>query len=169
MEPYQDDFREVKRLFERQRRDEPALGCDEGFYRGCAVLTLQKRSWRNDGMRRVPDEPGIFFSVWVDAQNAKQNRANYNTHALKLRQLKGYHITSRDFAKDFRAAFRRSSESWPNLSIDYGPQTLMQGWIAIDMESFARDALALLQQFEKLSPIIDELLAQRAVTEGKRD
>jgi hypothetical protein len=167
MKSYREAFREVKRAYECQQNDEPALCCDEGFYRGCAVLTLQKRSWRNGGMRREPDETGIFFSVWIDAQDAEENRANYNIHALKLRQLKGYQITSRDFATAFRAAFDRLSKKWPNVSVAYGPQTLMQGWIEIDMRRFARDVLALLERFEDVAPIIDELLAQRVASKTR--
>jgi hypothetical protein len=34
-----------------------------------------------------------------------KNQANYNIHALKLRDLKGYSIKSLDFAFDFRNAF----------------------------------------------------------------
>jgi hypothetical protein len=163
MEKLSGVFRRAKREFERGR--EPTLTCDEGVYRGCAVLTLQKRCWRNNGMRRAPDDTGIFFSVWVGANDAKRKRANYNIHALKLRQLAGYRITSRDFAKDFRAEFARVERAWPNVSVDYGPQTLMRGWIEIDAKRFAGDVLALLHRFDGVSRIIDQLLARRVAAE----
>ncbi len=65
------------------------------------------------------------FEKWT-----RRNRANYNIHALKLRQLKGYSVTSRDFAKELRDNFENIRGRWPNVSVDYGPLTLMQGWIA---------------------------------------
>jgi len=107
------------------------------------------------------DESGIFFSIWVSPDDATRSKANYNIHALKLRKLERYRITSRDLAADFRRAFERVREAWPNVSVDYGPQTLMQGWIEIDAKSFRADVVSLLHRFEELSPIIDNLLEKR--------
>ena len=121
------------------------------------VLTSQRRLRRNDGKRRTPDHAGIFFSVWVGAGDARRNQANYNIHALKLRHLAGHRITSRAFAADFGAAFARVRRGWPNVGLDYGPQTLMQGWVDIRAPHFAGDVLALMHRFEALSPVIDRL------------
>jgi hypothetical protein len=78
-----------------------------------------------------------------------------------MRQFKGHVITSRDFASDFRKSFKAMSNSWPNIRVDYGPLTLMQGWIEFREESFERDVLGLMSQFAAVCPIIDRLLEER--------
>jgi hypothetical protein len=92
-----------------------------------------------------------------------QGRILYNIHALKMRHLEGYSITSIDFAQQFRREFSHLSDSWPNVRVDHGPLTLMQGWIELDMSTFVRDVLELMERFKPVSRIIDKLLAQRAV------
>jgi hypothetical protein len=89
------------------------------------------------------------------------NRVNYNIHALKLRDLKGYSIKSRDFAFDFRSAFASVRSALPNVSVDYGPLTLMEGWIEADSVHFEKDVLDLMGGFQSLSPLIDRLLEWR--------
>ena len=93
--------------------------------------------------------------------SAVENRTEYNIHALKLRQLEGYSITSRDFAHDFRKGFAPTRNTWPNVSVDYGPLTLMQGWIKVDANRLEEDLLALMERFQHLSPLIDRLLESR--------
>jgi hypothetical protein len=112
-------------------------------------------------MDRVQNETGIFFSVWIDKDAASKSRANYNIHALKLRQLEGYSITSRDFANDFREGFASMRDAWPNVSVDYGPLTLMQGWIEIVPKDFEEDTLVLLERFKPVSGLIDRLFESR--------
>ena len=112
-------------------------------------------------MDQLRNETGIFFSIWIDKKTASMNRANYNIHAFKLRKLAGYAITSRDFANDFRSRFASARSAWPNMSIDYGPLTLMQGWIETELNTFEADALALIKKFEHLAPQIDRLLELR--------
>ena len=51
--------------------------------------------------------------------------------------------------------------AWPNVSVDYGPLTLMQGWIEVHLHSFETGALVLMERFEQLSPLIDRLLESR--------
>ena len=163
MEGFRSAFRRIKVRFDEGRPERDELVCKQGFYDGCPVLKLQKASWTNDRMDHVPNKTGVFFSVWVDGNVASTNRANYNIHALKLRQLAGYSITSRAFASDFRTAFASMRESWPNVSLDYGPLTLMQGWIDIDRARFEDEVLLLMERFEHVSPVIDRLLAERQV------
>jgi len=141
------------------RRD--GLVCKEGFYKAGSVLKLQKASWPNDPMDRVQNTSGIFFFIWMDKESVRKNRANYNIHALKLRQLEGYSITSRDFANEFRKGFASTRNTWPNVSVNYGPLTLMQGWIEVDPNSFEEGALFLMERFTHLSPLIDRLLDSR--------
>lgn len=77
------------------------------------------------------------------------------------RQLAGYSIASRDFANDFRRGFASMLNVWPNASVNYGPLTLMQGWIEVDSNSFEKEALQLMERFRDLSSLIDLLLESR--------
>lgn len=156
---FREGFAKSKIRFEERNSDE--LTCKLGFYKNCCVLKLQRAAWTNDQMDQVENKTGIFFSIWIDDKAASRNRVNYNIHALKLRQLKGYSITSRDFASNFRDGFETTRECWPNVSVNYGPLTLMQGWIEIDPKGFEEDVLGLLERFKDMSPLIDRLLELR--------
>ena len=124
------------------------------------VLKLFKRHWIVDA---APDG-GVFFSAWIDAGALRHGRVNYNIHALKLRDLPGHEIRSRDFASSFRTAFTSSPTAacWPNLSLDHGPQTLLEGWIPLRPDSLESDVVALAERLVSLAPLIDALLAERA-------
>ena len=161
MQTFNKAFPEIKSRFDEQRGDHDGLICKQGFYKGCPVLKLQKSSWTNDRMDQLRNETGIFFSIWLDEQAIRKRRPNYNIHALKLRQLTGYTIASRDFANDFRDRFASVKARWPNVSVDYGPSTLMQGWIESEPKTVEQDALILMKHFEDLSPEIDGLLNER--------
>ena len=154
-------FAGIKHKHDQQIKSGTGLICKHGFYRGCSVLKLQQADWTNDSMDVVPNKSGIFFSIWVDEKSLKGDRALYNIHALKLRMLKHYFITSIDFAKDFRQRFLELEKYWPNVSTKYGPLTLMQGWIDINPASFENDVLRLMRLFTPVSDIINELLEQR--------
>jgi hypothetical protein len=67
-------------------------------------------------------------------------------------------------------------DGWPNVSVDYGPLTLMQGWIEVapdraeqdvleqdilEEEILEQDILALMERFRLVSPLIDRLLLAR--------
>jgi len=150
----------IKSRYE-QRNSGGTLLCRQGFHKDCAVLKLQKTSWTNDSFDRIQNESGIFFSIWVNADDFGKGRVNYNIHALKLRKLIGYSIASRDFAADFRDRFASVGDCWPNVSVNYGPLTLMQGWSRTNLEHFEEDALVLMERFKDLSPLIDRLLESR--------
>ena len=154
-------FAEIKSRFDERPSVADGLICKQGFYTNSLVLKLQKASWTNDRMDQIRNQSGIFFSIWITEKSAAENRANYNIHALKLRHLKGYSITSRDFAEDFRNRFALFRKTWPNVSVDYGPLTLMQGWIDIQPQSAERSILRLMESFKQLSPLIDQLLVSR--------
>ncbi len=158
-QPFDRVFAKIKARFDEQSRN--GLICKQGFYKACPVLKLQKPSWTNDPMDRVENRSGIFFSIWTNDRSMMTNRVNYNIHALKLRDLKGYSIKSRDFAFDFRSAFASVRSAWPNVSVDYGPLTLMEGWIEADSVHFEKDVLDLMGGFQSLSPLIDRLLESR--------
>jgi len=139
-------------------RSDKQLVCKQGSYKDCSVLKLQKPSWTNDSIDKVENTSGIFFSVWTNEASLRKCRVHYNIHALKLRELRGYSITSRDFATAFRDGFASVQSGWPNVRVDYGPQTLMEGWMNIDIRHFEEDVLALMVRFETLTPLLDGLL-----------
>jgi hypothetical protein len=157
--PFDAVFAKIKARFDEQSRN--GLICKQGSYKACSVLKLQKPLWTNDPMDRAENTSGIFFSIWKNDQSIKKNRTNYNIHALKLRDLKGYSIKSRNFAFDFRNAFAPMRSAWPNVSVDYGPLTLMEGWIKADSVHFEKEMLDLMDGFQSLSPLIDRLLESR--------
>ena len=159
-------FRKVKAAYDPSPLVE-GLVCKEGAYMGSAVLKLQKASWTNDSMDKIRNESGIFFAIWVDDKSLRRNRASYSIHALKLRQLRGYALTSRNFAEAFRARFKKLQKAWPNVRVDYGPQTLMQGWIEIHPVHFERDVVALMKSFATTSAMIDELLKEASAERSR--
>ncbi len=142
-----ESFLEVKKRHQR-RLDSHGLDARIGVYQGCPFMKLDKESWHNRGEVDTPTE--IFFSIWRDLDG----RLNYNIHAFKLRHFSDYNIQSREFAAAFRAKF--TTDGWSNVSIKYGPLTLMQGWI--DNQSEIDD---LITNFISVHSIIDDLLAAR--------
>ena len=125
-------------------------------------LKLFKKAWAGGGPDPLTAPSRIFFSIWVYDGAIREGRLYYNIHALKLRDLEGYAIKSRDFAGQFRTAFKKFAPQWPNVSLDYGPQTLMQGWDRLDTKTLPQDAAALAQRFVKIEHLIDDILHQYA-------
>jgi hypothetical protein len=154
-------FARIKAAYDAIPDRDPDLICKHGFYGGCPVLKLQKAAWTDDDIRSVPNQCGVFFSIWLGEESLAKGRTNYNIHALKMRRLNKYKVTSRDFARAFRIGFESKMHLWPNVSVDYGPLTLMQGWIENRAESYEKDVLTLMLQFARLSPVIDRLLDEK--------
>ncbi|ASK32270.1 hypothetical protein CEY12_20235 [Chryseobacterium sp. T16E-39] len=122
------------------------------------VIKIYKPEWSGDPQFPLNAVSRIFFSIWVNDKTIGENRIYYNIHAFKLRELKGYKITSRDFADRFRRQFSNGINNWPNAGMEYGPLTLMEGWFELNDESIERDASELIQQFLDISFMIDETL-----------
>ena len=152
-------FAQIKVQFDLHNRS--GLVCKQGCYNGCCVLKLQKASWTNDPMHWIQNRSGIFFSVWTNQASLKNGRILYNIHALKLRELKGHTIASRDFARDFRERFENVREKWPNVQVDRGPATLMEGWVQTAPHPVEKKILHLMERFIHLSPMVDDLLQAR--------
>jgi len=122
------------------------------------ALKVYKKSWANKVQDPLTSRSRIFFSVWVNDKTLKQGKVSYNIHALKLRELEGYKIISTDFANGFRGRFKYFKDLWPNVRLDYGPLTLMEGWVKLDDLNFEERILALGKNFLKIDHIIDDLL-----------
>jgi hypothetical protein len=120
-----------------------------------------KRHWTNDPPHKIGNTCGIFFSVWLDTTSPKHShRLRYNIHALKLRALPGHKLESRKFAEAFRLGFSALKQPWPNVSLDHGPQTLMEGFTDLGGDCHESDILGLCSSFCPVAPLIDDLLAQ---------
>lgn len=128
--------------------------CEAGEWLDCAVLKLRKPSWSQGN----PGE-GVFFSVWIGEKDFRKQRFNYNIHALKLRLWKSHAIKPREFAANFRRRF--NTGPWPNVSTDFGPQTLMQGWMPSELSEFRASVRGLMDRFVSIHTSIDEMLEKR--------
>lgn len=140
------------------------MDCKAGIWLRSVALKMQKRTWTNRPLETPSFEDSIFCAIWVNAGSIAKNRVHYNIHALKLRELKGYSIKSRDFAEAFRSAFKPFSKKWPNISTDLGPLTLMEGWFPLDPGTLEERVNVFANQFLEIDHIIDELLAARKRT-----
>ena len=128
------------------------------FGEDCVVLKLYKKSWASDSENPLTSTSRLFFSVWISDSTLKEQKIFYNIHALKLRQLKGYKIESRKFAEVFRISFKPFQSQWENVSVDFGPLTLMEGWLKFEEENLEKELLKLSNQFLEIEHLIDETL-----------
>jgi hypothetical protein len=123
----------------------------------CASLSLMKNSWANEGDPWT-QRSRIFFSFWTVEETFCSDQIRYNIHALKLRLLKNYKLESRRFAEKFRARLKPMQVKWPNVTVDYGPLTLMEGYINSPLEECEDAIVTQTKRLPALAKIIDELL-----------
>jgi hypothetical protein len=128
-----------------------------GYWLDSVVLRLQKKNWTNGR------NASIFFSIWLNDDGTKNSKLFYNIHALKLREFNGYSIQSREFALAFRERFNLHKAKWPNVRVDYGPLTLMEGFQEIDLNDFEHEFLNLVKLFLKIEHIIEATLQERKI------
>jgi hypothetical protein len=126
----------------------------------CVVIKLYKRAWANPGTDALTSTTRIFFSIWADDSSMADQEISYNIHAFKLRHLAGYSIESRKFADAFRAKFKKYEAQWKNVSVQFGPLTLMEGRQSVNMENLQDDVLELLNNFLKIEHLVDETLLE---------
>jgi hypothetical protein len=129
-----------------------------GNYYESIFLKLYKTSWANPSKDPLTVESRIFFSVWISDLGIKEKKIFYNIHALKLRKLNGYSIASREFAAAFRAKFHAFEHQWPNVSVAFGPLTLMEGWVEVDEASIQQEIVKLAGLFLEIDYLIDQVL-----------
>jgi hypothetical protein len=164
-----EDFQEVFQRIRRRVLDDPRFRedfvCKAGLWPdaeepGAVVLKLLKRHWSNDVAETMVSTSGIFFSIWIDREALRKGRLRYNLHALKLRRLDGYSLESRKFATAFRRAFSPMLQAWPNVKMEFGPQTLFEGYVAIPAAEMEPAIWKLVEAFLPLGKVIDCLLAE---------
>lgn len=155
---YQQKFQEALDLISQKEFNDLGLKFSVETILGSVALKVYKPEWSSNPQSPLDASSRIFFSIWISDKTIEEGRLYYNIHALKLRELKGYKIQSRNFAEDFRNRFTKHQKNWNNVSVKYGPLTLMQGWCEFKQENFQQDTIKLSQSFLEISPIIDETL-----------
>jgi hypothetical protein len=158
---YLHKFQQIVDALDKQAFEQHQLKLRVGIWMDSAVLKIQNPAWLNQSPQAKPFGESIFFSVWVSDETIRQGKIYYNIHALKLRELTGYKIKSRDFAEAFRDEFKALEQPWPNVSINFGPLTLMEGWLELDEVNSGKSIAQLTTQFISVAVIIDQLLNER--------
>lgn len=155
---YLAEFQEAANLLDQELLKKKDVEVAVGIYLNAVFLKLYKQSWANPSQDPLTTASRIFFSIWINCSEVKEQRLFYNIHALKLNHLKGYSIKSRKFADSFRSKFKDYEYKWKNVSVNFGPLTLMQGCINIDTENFQQEIIALSNQFLEIEHLIDQTL-----------
>ncbi len=75
-----------------------------------------------------------------------------------MRHLKGYSIQSRQFANVFRESFKRFDKKWENVSVKFGPVTLMEGWLKVEYSNSQDEIVALANNRIEIEQLIDDTL-----------
>lgn len=158
IENYLDKFQKVADQLDRKQLDKKQIEVAVGVVLNSVFLKLYKKSWTSSFQDPLTANSRIFFSVWVNDSTIREQKIFYNIHALKLRQLKGYSIQSKKFADTFRRSLKGFEHKWQNVGIDFGPLTLMEGWIKIDLENFQDDIFKLANNFLEIDHLIDNTL-----------
>ncbi len=165
---YLKKFQEAADKLDKKNLTEKEIEVAVGIYQEHSVfLKLYKKSWANESENLLTAESRIFFSIWVSDITIQEQKIFYNIHALKLRKLKGYSIESRKFAETFRASFKKFEHRWKNVSTEFGPLTLMEGWIKLDEENFQNEIVDLANRFLEIEHLIDNNLAHFKKPTGK--
>jgi hypothetical protein len=150
-------FKSIVAAMDKRAFDHAGLELKVVFWVNSVVLKIQKPAWRH----HEPFVKGIFFSVWVNDTGIGAHRIYYNIHALKMRELAGYKLKSREFAAQFRTGFKPFENDWPNVSTAFGPLTLMEGWVEMGDLDVVLPNLAL--KFISIQHLIDDLLQKAKV------
>lgn len=151
-------FEKAAEKLDQSKLKDKKLEVSTGIVLDSAFLKLYKREWTNDFNAPLDAEARIFFSVWLNDKTLNENRVYYNIHAFKLRKLKGYNISSKAFANSFRNEFKVHQSNWDNVSVKFGPLTLMEGWVAFDEENLESNITSLANNFIDIDSLIDNIL-----------
>lgn len=157
---YLDKFQKAADQLDKGLLHEKQIEVAVGVVLNSVFLKLYKKSWANPFQDPLTAESRIFFSVWINDLAIEEQKIFYNIHAFKLRKLKGYSIESRKFADTFRDSFKDFAHKWQNVSIKFGPLTLMEGWLKTDLENFQDAILEPANNFLEIEHLIDNTLAQ---------
>ncbi|MFT3701302.1 MAG: hypothetical protein QM802_02985 [Agriterribacter sp.] len=157
---YLNEFQRVANAVDKKLLNRSGIDIQTGIWLNSVVLRLQKKHWANTPDEKPHSGSAIFMGVWLDQEAIDTNKLFYNIHALRLRQLKGYKLQSRAFATSFREKFKQFEHQWTNVSVDFAPQTLMEGWVELNVKNLHKDVLNLCNKFLKIEHLIDETLSE---------
>ncbi len=132
------------------------------FGDGPPPLYIAKPQWTNRFDKKREATIGIFCSIWVAPTLLKQKQFAYNIHSKNIRNLPGYTLVSKKFANDFRDLVRAQVSHWPNISLEHGPTTLLQGKDTCELDSFAEKVEERINGFVDIHQHIDNLLEASA-------
>jgi len=158
---YLERFQKCADQFDKRLFSQKKLEYKVGVWLESVALKIQNPAWVNSSATARPFQESIFFSIWLNDSSIREGKLLYNIHALQLRQLVGYSIQSREFAEAFRGRFQSFQKKWPNVRVDYGPLTLMEGWVALEEAGLEDKISELAGQFAETAFIIDDLLRER--------
>jgi hypothetical protein len=156
-------FQQVADKLDKKLLHQKQLQVETGVWLNSVVLRIHKQHWANNPDAKPQTGPAIFFSIWINVVDIKEHKLFYNIHALKLRKLTGYVLTSRRFADDFREQFKSVEHNWPNVGTKFGPQTLMQGWKKVNLDFPVEDILKIADKFIEIDILIENLLIKGKV------
>lgn len=157
---YLNEFHQAATGISKEKLESNKLKLFVGNVLDSVALKVYKPEWSSEQDSPLNAVGRIFFSIWINDETIQEGRMYYNIHALKLRELKDYRLSSRKFAQDFRDEFVNYRVGWPNVSVEYGPLTLMQGWVELQEDDIQKNIEELVHGFFKISFIIDEILEQ---------
>ena len=87
-------FQQAADKLDKRLLDQKQLHVETGVWLDSIVLRLYKQHWVNTPGAKPQTGPAIFFSIWIGIAGIQEHKLFYNIHALKLRKLNGYAITS---------------------------------------------------------------------------
>jgi hypothetical protein len=155
---YLDVFQKAADQLDKKLFRDKQLEVSTGLILDSVFLKVYKKTWTSDRQDPMNATTRIFFSVWVNDKTIAAQKIFYNIHAFKLRELRGYSISSRDFAKDFRDRFEEAQHNWKNVSVAFGPLTLMEGWETLETDAPENIISGLAGNFLPIAELIDKTL-----------
>lgn len=157
---YLDKFEKASKAIDKKLLANNGLEIQTGIWLDSVVLRLQKKHWANKPDENPHSGSAIFMGIWLDKKAIADNKLNYNIHALRLRQLKGYKLQSRAFATSFREKFKEFENRWENVSVQFAPQTLMEGWVELNFQTLQKDVSELCAKFLEIEYLVDQTLSE---------
>lgn len=158
MEPYRNILKQQEIHHAQNLLRDHGLMCEQMEFGDSATLYLAKPHWTNRFDHARDSTIGIFCCIWVSPKLLEQKQFAYNIHSKAIRKLPGYKLTSQKFASDFRKLVDVQVISWPNISLDHGPLTLLQGTDVCELDSFAEKITERINGFVSIHHHVDALL-----------
>ena len=157
-EIYLNEFKKSVSRLDQGILNRKNLEVSVGIVLDSVCLKLYKKNWTNNFADPLNAEARIFFSVWLGDKTVKEKKLCYNIHAFKLRKLTHHPVISKAFAADFRERFSKHDADWENVSVNFGPLTLMEGWVELEEENIENKVVELANKFIEIDYLVDDSL-----------